>query len=888
MPAKFIIKQSTLSTLMLVIFLFIALLLGGSVIYMNISIQDEQTAEQRRTEFKQLGINLATASDYLTDEARKYAVTTDVVHMYKYWEEINLTKTRDNVIARLGELNSPSAEMKLLAEAKKNSDALVETEKESMRLVLEAQGASDSEMPPEVASFQLDDKYKRLSAEEKLARARNIMFDSKYDLDKQSIMEPIAKFQNIMNARLEAELAVARDRTNKAALLQVILAAIIIGAVAALLRLFFTQVNRPIQNYNEVLKAFSPDNEQFTLVPEGSQELRLLADTFNNLFSSMKSAKEEAEQANKAKSEFLAQMSHEIRTPLNTVIGYNFLFGETKVTAQQQKYIENISNAAKGLLAIINEILDFSKIEAQRMTLETVEFDLYDAIHQLCGMIEIEAREKGLRFSCDIRPDVPQYIKGDMVKLKQVILNLLSNSCKFTHDGSIAVLVELVESEDEQIVLGVKVTDTGIGISQDQLQRIFTAFTQGDASTSRKYGGTGLGLAISRKIIELMSGQIGAESVVGKGSCFSFTVPLETVETISICRTNDDQRKRVMIKKQLLLVEDNMINLQMTKEILETFGFTVDDAKSGKIALELIRQVHYDAILLDIRMPEMDGYETARRMISFMGEACPPIVALSADAVQGVEEKARQAGFSGYLTKPLDAAKLVGVLKTHLCLPQVTEADKEETDPGNYLDYQSVIARLGDGSSSVYRGFLRRFLRHAEDARRMQAQIAKGELESAKGLLHTLKGIASNIGANRLSQVCGQAERALEKHSDSELRCCMERLESVLEETCIFAIDYETSFIDRPSDGQLTDQAGNVDDILDVMKKLLADGDAEAAVFFAQSQEILVDGIGHYAYRRIRNAIKAYDFEKALDYIRVIQDETRPEQVDICEGDGYV
>lgn len=873
MPAKFIIRQSTLSVLLLVIFLFIALLLGGSVIYMNISIQDEQTAEKRRTEFKQLGINLAAASDYLTDEARKYAVTTDAIHMYKYWEEINQTKTRDYVIDRLGELNSPNAEMELLAEAKKNSDALVETEKESMRLVLEAQGVAESEMPPAVARFQLNGADKKLSAAEKLAKARDIMFDNKYDLDKQGIMQPIAQFQDIMNARLEAELSAARDRTEKAALLQVVLAVIIIGAVATLLRLFFTQVNRPIQNYNEALTGFSPEDEQFRLVPDGSLELRLLADTFNNLFTSMKAAKEEAEQANKAKSEFLAHMSHEIRTPLHTVIGYNYLLGSTTLTRKQQEYSGNISKAATGLLAIISEILDFSKIEAQRMTLEAVAFDLYDTVEELCSMVEVEASRKGLVFNREIQSAVPRYVKGDMVKLKQVILNLLANSVKFTQQGSIGIFLELIENKGEHIVLGVSVTDTGIGISPEQQQRLFNAFTQGDASTSRKYGGTGLGLAIARNMVELMSGSITVRSAVGHGSCFSFAVPLAAAAQLS-CHRTAAAGKKIIIEKRILLVEDNLINLQMTKEILETFGFTVDAAASGRMALAWLGQATYDAILLDIRMPEMDGYETARRIIAATGEKCPPLVALSADAVQGVEEQARQAGFSGYLTKPLEVARLIEVLQKQLALPpapgSVAATAGEQSSNAACLDAAGAVARLG-GKQSAYKQLLKRFLGHGGDAGTMATHIATGDFAGAKLLVHTLKGTAANIGATRLTQVCCQVEQALAQENAPVLRLAMENLAMVLAETCLCAIEYAAAITEPAANTMPVGQGADLGDILDNILQLLEAGDAEACSLFAQAQAILQTGLGSDAYWRIYKTIQAYDFDEAYNQLKAIR-----------------
>lgn len=271
---------------MMGVFFFIAILLGGSILYMSSSIKAEQTAEKRRIEFKQLGISLADASDYLTDEARKYAVTTDISHLKKYWKEIKDTKTRDDVISRLKELDSPSDELMLLAEAKNNSDALVDTERRSMRLVLEAMKVDESKMEPEVASFRLNIVEEALGSMDKLAMAREIMFDTKYDEDKKSIMDPIAKFQDKMNARLERELEDARRSTIRAAILQMVLAVIIICAIAALIRLLFTQVTYPIRSYAELLKVFSFKYETFSLVPEGSQEMRMLATTFNKLYFS--------------------------------------------------------------------------------------------------------------------------------------------------------------------------------------------------------------------------------------------------------------------------------------------------------------------------------------------------------------------------------------------------------------------------------------------------------------------------------------------------------------------------------------------------------------------------------------------------------------------------
>ncbi|WP_242966825.1 ATP-binding protein [Desulfosporosinus sp. FKA] len=884
MPSKIIIKQSTISALMVGIFFLIAILLGSSVVYMSSSIKDEQNAEKRRTEFKQLGIDLANASDYLTDEARKYAVTNDKTHMNKYWEEINVTKTRDHVISRLAELHSPSEEMALLAEAKKNSDALVNTERHSMRLVLNALQEPEAQMPPEVASYSLSAEDQKLSAEEKLAKARDIMFDAKYDADKRSIMNPIDKFQQIMNTRLEAELESARNATQRAAILQAILAVIIIAAVAVLLRILFTQVTFPIRNYTELLKVFSFNKENFSLLAEGSLELRLLANTFNDLYRSfqeelvkrkhaeekMKTAKEEAEKANNAKSEFLANMSHEIRTPLNTIIGYLYLLDHTEFTLKQKQYMQNVTMAAKSLLGIINEILDFSKIEAGRMILEVVEFNLYEIVREICSLFELEAQHKGLSFHCEIQGDVPRYVKGDVTRLKQVLLNLLSNGIKFTDKGKLEVLVEVIKSGGSQVYLRFSISDTGVGIPEEQMKHLFEVFTQGDASTSRKYGGTGLGLAICKKIVSLMAGEISVRSRTGKGSTFWFTAKLEIAGYVATSSQSEKLNSRLFAAKKLLLTEDNQINLQMTQEILENLGFEVDTAQSGFDAVSLAARTRYDVILMDIRMPEMDGYETARRILELKGIDAPPVIALSADAVEGVAERVKSAGMSGYLTKPLNPGKLIEELRNFLYQGSTEsiessglteQAVTEEGNSNTWIDFESVLARL-QGKREGYKHILERFLAtHKNDHNQLSLLLTKGDFAEAKILIHTLKGISATIGARKLNEVSLRLENALGSRNEEMMAQEINQYAKVLAATLKAAAQFVA---DSPlAAEEFSVKNKTVYNELDRLVKLLEEGDAEATTVFAACQSFLKSGLSSQDYNQLSETIFTYNFEEA-------------------------
>ncbi len=895
MKSKWVIRQSAISGIVLVVFFLIAIMLGWSILYMNSSIKAEQNAEKRRTEFKQLGINLADASDYLTDEARKFAVTCDINHLNRYWEEINVTRTRDKVISRLQELESPKEELELLAEAKKYSDELVETERRSMRLVMEALGKSQSKMVPEIATFQLSNEDKYLNRDNKLLKAIEIMNDARYDADKKSIMDPIDRFQEIMNSRLEAELESARKGTGRATALQVVLAFIIILAIAILIRILFRQVTFPIKNYTLMLRDFSFDKEEFCLIPQGTMELKMLANNFNELYESfqgelirrrsaeetMKAARDEADFASRAKSEFLANMSHEIRTPLNSIIGYQYLLKNTNLNPKQAEYSDNIGMAAKNLLGIINEILDFSKIEAGRMVLDEVEFNLDSMIRELCIIVAMEAKRKGIDLGVSINPDVPKFLRGDITRLKQIILNLLSNGIKFTHEGSISVGVKLCQKDHDYAVIKFYVRDSGIGISDEQKKTLFQAFTQGDASTSRKYGGTGLGLAICKKIVELMGGEISVESQVGVGSIFSFTVRLKMVDSISQSyeSLNPNIASELFKNKRILLVEDDTINLQMTKEIIESMGIKTDTVNSGPEAIKMVQQNKYEAVLMDIRMPEMDGYETTKHIRGLTEGRFVPIVALTADAVEGVDQKAVEAGMDGYLTKPLETIKLLEVLSGIMIseyrkhsegnyngLHRKNYLEKDKTLISDSLDYIGTIRRLG-GSEHKYISLLKVYIEnHKKDGAKIKDLISSGKPQELKEFVHTIKGSAANIGASSIKGILCKLENATINDNIEEVRSITSDLEVELKGVYERATQYIESFENiRRSKNERVGKAchASIGKDLEMLYKLLDEGDSTAKSLFNEKMCYLTEFLEIEDYNDLKEKITTYKFKDA-------------------------
>lgn len=505
----------------------------------------------------------------------------------------------------------------------------------------------------------------------------------------------------------------------------------------------------------------------------------------------LQTARAVADAANQAKTAFLTNMSHEIRTPMNTIIGLTYLLRQSCLPPAQSAHLDKIDAAGQHLLAIINDVLDLSKIESGRVQLEQTDFAISTVLDHIRSLITVQAQVKGLSF--ELESEVEQiWVRGDPTRLRQALLNYVGNAVKFTELGSIHLRAKLLEDRNDGLLLRFEVQDSGIGIEKEKLPMLFEAFTQADTSITRKHGGTGLGLAITRRLVAMMGGEVGVESTLGQGSLFWFTVllqrghgmtPSQPIKKILQTEEVESQLRHQFIGARLLLVEDNPINREVTQELLNGAGLSVDTAENGCIAIEKIFTNHYDLVLMDLQMPDIDGLEATRLIRGRTEYAKLPILAMTANAFDEDRRNSLAAGMNDFVAKPVNPDDLYATILYWLSTSKAPTEPRIVKNPAAIAAvHQPFIPAKGElaplfaipglqaiqglsivkGDAAKYQRLLRMFAdSHSNDMQQVLAILADGDKRELRRIVHGLKGVSGTVGAHIVFNLANRLDKAL-------------------------------------------------------------------------------------------------------------------------------